>query len=127
MIWLAATVRRFKFDFLTALTYCDTHQGEENKYKLEAADPLDLRGNPEYVTFTTPDRVIFPLPSPTYLSIHAACAKVAHLSGAAECIDKFYRDMEDRKTLSSDGSSASILEEAIRGLQVIGFETAVHG
>ncbi|KJA27278.1 hypothetical protein HYPSUDRAFT_157352 [Hypholoma sublateritium FD-334 SS-4] len=79
------------------------------------------------VTLTTPDRVKFPLPSPAYLSIHAACAKVAHLSGAAECIDKFYQDMEDRNTLSSDGSSASILEEAIRGLQVIGFEAEVHG
>lgn len=95
-------------------------QGEENEYKLEAADPIDLRGYPEYVTFTTPDRVQFPLPSPAYLAIHAACAKIAHLSGAAECIDKFYRDMEDGTVLHSDGASASILEEAIRRLQVGG-------
>ena len=121
-IWLVATVRQFNFDFLRALTYCDTHQREENKYKVEGKNPFHLRSYPEYVTFTTPDRVKFPLPSPTYLAIHAACAKVAHLSGAAECIDKFYRDMEDGKTLNSDGASASILEEAIRGLQVIGFE-----
>ena len=107
---------------MTAPTYCDTHQGEENKYKLEGVDPFSLRAYPQYVTFTTPDPVQFPLPSPAYLAIQAACAKVAHLSGAAESIDKFYQDMEDGKTLSSDGASAGILEEAIRGLQVIGFE-----
>lgn len=55
---------------------------EENKYTLQATDPTILRGYPEYVTFTTPDTVNLPVPSPTYLAIHAACAKVAHLSGA---------------------------------------------
>ncbi|KJA13903.1 hypothetical protein HYPSUDRAFT_470268 [Hypholoma sublateritium FD-334 SS-4] len=99
-----------------------TKTREENKYRLEAASPLTLRGYPEYVTFTTPDPVKFPVPSPTYLAIHAACAEVAHLSSAAECIDRFYRDMGEGTTLDPGGASANILEEAIRELQVSRFE-----
>jgi hypothetical protein len=66
----------------------------------------------------TPDPVKYPVPSRTYLDIHAACAKVAHLSGAGECIDKFYRDMEDKQTLDPDGGSADLLEHAIFGLEI---------
>ncbi|KXN84498.1 hypothetical protein AN958_12410 [Leucoagaricus sp. SymC.cos] len=89
---------------------------EMNRYKLEASDPFFLRSYPEFVTFTTPDSKKLPVPSPTYLAIHAACAKVAHLSGAAACIDKFYQDMEDRKTLDPDGASANMLEHASTSL-----------
>jgi len=93
---------------------------EKNKYKLEAAEPLIIRDYPEYVTFTTPDPIRLPVPSPVYLAIHAACAKVAHLSGAAACIDKFYRDMDDSTTLDLNGASADILEHAIFELQAAG-------
>lgn len=33
--------------------------------------------------FQTPDAYKYPLPNPTYLRIHAACCKVAHMAGAA--------------------------------------------
>ncbi|KAF8900272.1 hypothetical protein CPB84DRAFT_1815431 [Gymnopilus junonius] len=92
-----------------------------NKYRLEASDPSFLRSYPEFVTFTTSDPEKLPVPSPTYLAIHAACAKVAHLSGAAACIDQFYRDMEDGKTLDPNGASASMLEHAIFELQAAGY------
>ena len=92
----------------------------ENNYKLEAAEPFILNGYPEYVTFKTPDTVKFPVPSAVYLSIHAACAKVAHLSGAGACIDKFYRDMDDSTTLDPNGVSAEMLEHAIFELQAAG-------
>jgi len=105
------------------LFYDDNYQHEENKYKLEAAEALILRGYPEYVTFTTPDPVKLPVPSPTYLAIHAACAKVAHLSGAARCIDKFYQDMEDGTTLDPNGASAEMLEHAIFELEASGYQT----
>ncbi|KAF8968556.1 hypothetical protein BDZ97DRAFT_1799021 [Flammula alnicola] len=98
---------------------------ETNKYKLEATEAYILRGYPEYVTFTTPDQVKLPVPSPIYLAIHAACAKIAHLSGAAECIDKFYQDMEDSTTLNPNGASAGTLEHAIFELQASGYEVAV--
>ncbi|KAF9477024.1 hypothetical protein BDN70DRAFT_995249 [Pholiota conissans] len=62
-------------------------------------------------TFTTLDPEKLTVLSPEYLAIHAPCAKVAHLSGAAEYIDKFYRDVEDAiSTFNVDGSSADVLE-----------------
>ena len=84
--------------------------------------PPILYGYPEFVTFTTLDQDNLPVPSPTYLAIHAACAKLVHLSGAAECIAKLYRDMESR-TLHPDGAAASMLEHAIFQLQVRGYKT----
>jgi hypothetical protein len=65
------------------------------------------------VTFRTPDPNKLPLPSPEYLNIHAACARVAHLSGAGEHIDKVLRELEDTKVLSQDGASAEALEYAL--------------
>ncbi|KAH9482082.1 hypothetical protein JR316_0004177 [Psilocybe cubensis] len=92
----------------------------ENKYKLEAVDSLILRPYPEYVTFTSPDPAKYPLPSPVYLAIHAACAKVAHLSGAAAYIDKYNEDLDDSTTLDPSGKSADLLEHALfKGLQAL--------
>ncbi|KAF9220142.1 hypothetical protein BS17DRAFT_739680 [Gyrodon lividus] len=65
------------------------------------------------VTFTSSDLEKLPLPSPEYLQIHAACAKVAHLSGAGDYIDKILRDLEDIQVLSEDGASADVLEHAL--------------
>ncbi|KIK04393.1 hypothetical protein K443DRAFT_52326, partial [Laccaria amethystina LaAM-08-1] len=69
----------------------------ENRYKLETAGSYQLHQYPEYVTFTTkfttPDHGddqslgLYPVPDSTYLYIHAACSKIAHLSGAAQAID----------------------------------------
>ena len=47
------------------------------------------------MTFTTPDPVKLPLPSPSYLELHAACCKVANLSGADEYVETILREMED--------------------------------
>ncbi|KAF9240960.1 hypothetical protein BU15DRAFT_87516 [Melanogaster broomeanus] len=65
------------------------------------------------VQFTTPDPEELPLPSPTYLHIHAACAKVAKLSGAGDYIDKLSRDLEEIRVLSKDGSSAELLKHVL--------------
>ena len=55
-----------------------------------------------------------PLPDPRYLALHAACAKVAHLSGASEYVDTIFRKTEDMKVLASDGSSGEALLYALR-------------
>ncbi|KAF8059914.1 hypothetical protein FPV67DRAFT_1708679 [Lyophyllum atratum] len=114
----------FRIDF-DRLDIWFTATEEINRYKLEASDPSFLRGYPDFVTFTTPDAEKLPVPSPTYLAIHAACAKVAHLSGAAACIDKFYQDMEDGKTLDPNGASANMLEHAILELQAAGYGVTI--
>jgi hypothetical protein len=54
------------------------------------------------------------LPNPDYLGIHAACCRVAHLSGAAEHMDKILEDLEDTRVLSNDGSSAHVLSFALQ-------------
>jgi hypothetical protein len=64
------------------------------------------------IEFTTPDPETLPLPSPEYPQVHAACAKVAHLSGAAD-MDKILRELEDIRVLSKDGASAEALEYAL--------------
>ncbi|TFK62455.1 hypothetical protein BDN72DRAFT_777064 [Pluteus cervinus] len=57
------------------------------------------------ITFTTHDSTTHPLPSPRLLELHAACARIAHLSGAGEYADKVLRDMETIGVLANDGSS----------------------
>lgn len=69
-------------------------------------------GFPEYVIFTTPNPTNLPLPSPDYLALHAACAKVAYLSGANEYINRILSDKE-MKVLSEDGSSGHVLEDGL--------------
>ena len=71
-----------------------------------------LPGNPReplYITFSSS----FPnsrLPCPILLGLHAACARVAHMSGAAEVIDELERDVEETRVLAFDGSSARLLD-----------------
>ena len=50
-----------------------------------------------------------PRPSPNYLCLHAACARIAHLSGAAEYVESAYRDLDDKAVLADDGSSSMAL------------------
>ncbi|KIO15597.1 hypothetical protein M407DRAFT_237050 [Tulasnella calospora MUT 4182] len=52
---------------------------------------------------------LIPLPNSHYLRIHAACAKVAHLSGAAEYLETILDEWEERPVLASDGGSADML------------------
>jgi hypothetical protein len=80
------------------------NQDIPNTYRVCGVKGL-TKGLPSTVTFTSTDPRL-PPPDPRYLRVHAACAKVAHLSGAGECIDKIIWDMEDTSVLAADGSSA---------------------
>ena len=59
------------------------------------------------ITFASPDPEL-ELPDPRYLKLHAAICKVAHMSGAAEYMDKHDRDLEELSVLAPDGSSAEL-------------------
>ncbi|KAK0475926.1 hypothetical protein IW261DRAFT_1493671 [Armillaria novae-zelandiae] len=79
------------------------------------------------VTFTTPNTNVLPLPSPAYLAIHAACCRVAHLSGAAEYVEKVLREEEEIRermgsmcTLAEDGSSMDLFGQYIDNIAVQG-------
>ncbi|KAI3621390.1 hypothetical protein WG66_000044 [Moniliophthora roreri] len=46
---------------------------------------------------------IVPLPDPQILAIHATCARVAHMSGAAKYMDEYDRELDDSTVLAADG------------------------
>ena len=114
-LWLEATV------CLNLLLRCyhrsrQTYKNVPDQYTLHAAHPGILNHLPEVVTFTTSTNL--PLPDPKYLAIHAACAKVAHLSAAAEYIDTVHRDVASTLVLARDGSSARVLEAALSRISI---------
>jgi len=82
-----------------------------NQYTLHSVHPFVLANLPQTVTFTAQNNL--PLPSQRYLALHAACAKVAHLSGAGEYIDAVDRDIDTTRVLARDGSSAGVLADAM--------------
>ncbi|KDQ51058.1 hypothetical protein JAAARDRAFT_140994 [Jaapia argillacea MUCL 33604] len=91
--------------------------GNTNRYRVcvTESDLFQYLGlnpsNPEIeLTTTDPD---LPLPDPRILRLHAACAKVAHLSGAGEIVDETLRDIEELKVLAYDGGSAHVLTAAL--------------
>ncbi|KAJ6597187.1 hypothetical protein DFH09DRAFT_1023840 [Mycena vulgaris] len=49
------------------------------------------------------------LPSHRLLAIRAACARVAHLSGATEQIDQTLHDAEETAVMANDGTTADLL------------------
>jgi hypothetical protein len=90
--------------------------GQKNTYTIKASNPIYLRGcqaNPITLTSQHPDLL---LPNPTYFKIHAACCKVAHLSGATEYIENTLNNLEDIGVLSQGGSAAHVLMFALQSL-----------
>ncbi|RXW12257.1 hypothetical protein EST38_g13599 [Candolleomyces aberdarensis] len=90
-------------------------QTGEDTYKVETFKPrVDRLCGGREVKFTTENPEKLPVPSPQYLALHAACAKVAHLSGAAEYIETILRDAEEIPVLAADGSSGEVLTHLLR-------------
>ena len=84
----------------------------EHTYNVCSRQPYISAGLPATVTFTSAFPEL-PLPDPRYLALHAACAKVAHLSGAGEYIERTFRELDNMKVLASNGSSAEALSFAL--------------
>lgn len=74
----------------------------------------DDRGHP-YTTFSQTSMD----PDPELLDLHAVCARVAHMSGAAEVFDKLERDVDFTYVLASDGSSARLLDHLLTPLSAV--------
>ncbi|KAI0761945.1 hypothetical protein BD413DRAFT_485087, partial [Trametes elegans] len=53
------------------------------------------------------------LSGPAYLRIHAACCRIARMSGAAEHLELVFRDIQVMKVLAHDGTSADVLSYAL--------------
>lgn len=90
-------------------------RSQPHSYRIETRPPFVPDASfPHEVTFTSWCNL--PLPSPKYLRIHAVCCRIAHLSGAAEYMDKIYREEEDLGVLSTDGASAPVLSYLLQRL-----------
>ncbi|KEP48975.1 HNH endonuclease [Rhizoctonia solani 123E] len=103
------------FDHLSI--WLEPIEGLVNAYNVGRIAPRLCPDVPQVVTLTTSTPL--PLPDPRYLALQAACAKVIHMSGAAESIHLILRDMEDTLVLSQDGSSAGLLETLLYGQEQI--------
>lgn len=109
-LWFEATVRVLRV-WLGSISLTSRLQNVPNTYKVCSSHPANLRvfsPIPTEVTFKSTDSLI-PLPNAHYLKVHAACAKVAHLSGAAEYLETILDEWEERPVLASDGGSAEML------------------
>nr|VWO99686.1 Lactoylglutathione lyase (EC (Glyoxalase I) [Ganoderma boninense] len=87
--------------------------GERDCYYIRLAAPLTHcnAGIPEKVQFVAHSD--HPLPSPRLLQIHAACCRIAQLSGAAKHLDEILDEAEEIKVLDPGGSSARALEHSL--------------
>jgi hypothetical protein len=76
-----------------------------------------IRDLPASVTFTS-QHPSYELPDPRYLEMHAACCRVAHVSGAAGYVADILDDLDERemRVLSEDGLSAKLLDFALRAM-----------
>ncbi|KAI0661851.1 hypothetical protein C8Q70DRAFT_1052152 [Cubamyces menziesii] len=99
--------------FNTLRMWFEAVEGQPNCYNIELAPNMAR-------PFFIPRRVQFvshhpelPLPSPRYLEVHAACCRIAHMSGAADYLDLIYRHMEELKVLANNGASADVLSFAL--------------
>lgn len=89
-------------------------QDTENHYRIDSFLSLATGyRRKETVTFSSPHAETLPVPCPKLLALHAACAKATHLSGVGEYIGKHYEEMEDLQVLAHDGSSSTVLEQAL--------------
>ncbi|KEP50808.1 hypothetical protein V565_073280 [Rhizoctonia solani 123E] len=86
----------------------------DNQYTLMRQAESICRQLPSLFTFTStsPD---LPLPDPQYLAIHAACARIIKLAGAAHFITKFVDEADEIEALEKRGPPG----ELVRNLRIL--------
>ncbi|KAG8833546.1 hypothetical protein FRC17_010517 [Serendipita sp. 399] len=92
--------------------WAEQGQDSANRYTVQAIHTnylFHIKKGGE-VQFSTLDVETMPLPNPNYLVLHAACAKIAYISGVGKLLDDLERQGEDLNVLASDGSSMALLQ-----------------
>lgn len=87
---------------------CVFNGGDEEYICLFVGPKPHVDDDPMAVEFTSQFEEA-PPPDPVLLALHATCARVAHMSGAAEFFDRLQQDAEETRVLAFDGSSAPLL------------------
>ncbi|KAI2732013.1 hypothetical protein CBS147332_1152 [Penicillium roqueforti] len=94
-----------------------------NKYRLQVYRPNVFSPPlPRTVKFVS-HNPRYALPSPELLNFHAAVARIFHASGAADHIDKAFRDLGETSVLAKDGSTDVSAMLAVTSLGVLGSRT----
>lgn len=95
-IWFEAIVSGV--EIITPCTEC-LQDDQDSTYAIRTSPgvPLLCKNNPATLTSQHPD---LPLPNRTFLAIHAACCRIADLSGAATYLAKALEPLDD---LEDDG------------------------
>ena len=91
---------------------------EAQKRMLRSAGYLHEDGDRLSVTFSS-NHENARLPDPRLLALHAGCARVAHMTGAARAIAELERNAEEARVLAADGSSARLLDHLMTPFAVI--------
>jgi len=103
---------------------CVSKQGHESFIRKTFQRPRPhVVGAPLFVEFTSQFENA-PPPDPLLLALHATCARVAQMSGAAEHFDKLESDEEEIKVLARDGSNAALLSHLLSPLGTLDFTSA---
>ncbi|KAG7088775.1 hypothetical protein E1B28_012741 [Marasmius oreades] len=91
-------------------SFCDQHTYNLHTYPENKHHSYRV---PQRATFVDHSEGKTKMPDPRYLQLHHICAKVLRLSGAAQVVETFEREIEQLDVLAVDGSSAKYLSEAL--------------
>ena len=98
---------------------CVFHESDEGYIHRVFVGPKDhVDGAPMVVEFASGYQEA-PPPDPQLLALHATCARVAHMSGAAQFFNQLQWDAEETDVLAFDRSSAGLLSNLISPFSVI--------
>ena len=80
---------------------------------------VTFKVDPDCAAFCKENGTALPeLPSRDLIGLRATCARVAHMSGAAEQIDQIFRDEEDTTVMADDGSTGDLLTSLLNARAV---------
>ncbi|KAF8556091.1 hypothetical protein OG21DRAFT_1506870 [Imleria badia] len=97
---------------------CTAHEDKKLSIHQFAGHDRQDYGADMFVEFNLKLQGVLP-PDPFLLALHATCARVAHMSGAAEFFDQVQWDAEETRVLASDGSSSTLLDHLLTPFAVI--------
>jgi hypothetical protein len=107
---------------LTAVTRLQDHGNVvTNQYKVNCSVNDYYPHFHPTVTFGThalPNGKTIEPPSPQLTALHAVCAQIAHISGAAERLEETFRDTEDIPIMTATPNSVNELIHALTKVQL---------
>lgn len=95
----------------------DTYNVEHSDSVADALRAGQVNSRVVFKSLSVDDKTI-PAPDRRIIELHAACARIAHMSGAAEHLREFFRDT-DSIAVMTQPNAAYELSRALRTLQLV--------